>query len=237
MKTSPADRLLSDRAYEELLALLGTDEFAVGARLPAENALAERFAVSRPVLRQALARLRAEGRIQSRKGSGHFVDQPRPQASMVSFGHLTSIPDVRSFLEFRCSVEGEIAARAALHHTEDDLARIAGRRQDFERALLAGASGVDEDIAFHLAIAQASGNRFFSMTMQALVAQTRFSIELVRSLSGRPTAERFDEVCREHAAIESAIATRDARVARDAMLAHLHGGISRLFGSPAQPSA
>ncbi|SAI67232.1 GntR family transcriptional regulator [Bordetella ansorpii] len=232
MKTSSADRLLSDQAYEALLALLGTDEFAAGMRLPAENALAERFGVSRPVLRQALARLRAEGRIQSRKGSGHFVDQPRPQASMVSFGQLTSIPDVRSFLEFRCSVEGEIAARAAQHHTDEDMALIVERRQDFERALLAGASGVDEDIAFHLAIAQASGNRFFSMTMQALVAQTRFSIELVRSLADRSRAQRHDEVCREHAAIVDGIASRDARVARDAMLAHLHGGISRLFGAP-----
>lgn len=238
MKTSLADRLLSDKVYEDLLALLGTDEFAAGSRLPGENTLAGRFAVSRPVLRQALARLRAEGRIQSRKGSGHFVGAPRPQESLVSFGRLSSIPDVRSFLEFRCSVEGEIASRAAVHHTADDLARIRGRRVAFEQALQSGASGIDEDIDFHLAIARACGNRFFEMTMQALVAQTRFSIELVRSLSDSPTPQRYAEVCREHAAIEAAIASRDAQAARDAMVAHLHGGISRLFGlAPGAPPA
>lgn len=230
MNFSPAERLLSDRVYEELLALLGSDGYDPGVRLPGENALAERFSVSRPVLRQALARLRSEGRIQSRKGSGHFVGALQAPPQIASFGQLTSIPDIRSFLEFRCSVEGEIAARAAAHHNADDMAAIHRRRRRFEDALQSGASGIDEDIAFHIAIAQACGNRFFAMTMEALEAQTRFSIELVRKLSDRPSEQRFAEVCREHAAIESTIASRDAEAARAAMVAHLHGGIARLFG-------
>ena len=54
--------------------------------------------------------------------------------------------------------------------------------------------------------------------------------ELVRKLSDRPSEQRFAEVCSEHAAIESAIASRGAEAARAAMVAHLHGGIARLFG-------
>lgn len=230
MPTSTSDLLLGDKVYQQLLALLGTGDYTTGTRLPGEMALASQFGVSRPVLRQALARLRSEGRIHSRKGSGHFVGDTQPQTSLVSFGQLSSIPDIRNFLEFRCSVEGETAARAAIHHGAEDLAHIARRRRAFEEALRSGASGIEEDIAFHLAIARSCGNRFFAMTMEALVAQTRFSIELVRKLSDSPAAQRYTQVCAEHAAIEAGIASRDAGAARDAMVAHLRGGIARLFG-------
>jgi len=224
------DRLLSDKVYDELLGLLGTRGFEPQSRLPGETQLALRFGVSRPVLRQALARLRAEGRIVARKGSGNYVGDLSAEPVIVSFGPLTSIPDVRSFLEFRCSVEGEIAAHAARHHTAEQLAQIRRERDRFETALHEGHSGIEEDIAFHTAITQASGNRFFTMTMTALCAQTRFGIHLVRGLSDPGTREqRHAAVCREHARIEAAIAARDVPGSRAAMAAHLTGGIERLF--------
>jgi len=69
------------------------------------------------------------------------------------------------------------------------------------------------------------------MTMTALMSQTRFSINLVRGLSAdRPNTPRLAQVCREHASIEAAIAAGDADAARQAMAAHLQGGIARLFG-------
>lgn len=231
MKTSSPPRLLSDKIYEELLTLMGTSEISSQGRLPGENTLAEQFGVSRPVVRQALARLRAEGRIQARKGSGNYVCEPDDDAPIATFGPLTSIPDILSFLEFRCSLEGEIAARAALNHSPETMAEINHRRTSFEEALRNGESGIENDIAFHTAIAQASGNRFFAMTMTALMSQTRFSINLVRGLSAdRPNTPRLAQVCREHASIEAAIAAGDADAARQAMAAHLQGGIARLFG-------
>jgi DNA-binding FadR family transcriptional regulator len=62
--------MLSDEVYDQLLDLLGSGAWPKGSRLPSEHELARRFAVSRPILRQALVRLRAEGRLYSRKGSG-----------------------------------------------------------------------------------------------------------------------------------------------------------------------
>ena len=222
-------RLLSDGVYAQLRALLGTPGFEPHARLPAEHALAARFGVSRPVLRQALARLRTEERIYSRKGSGSYVGQVPIPALDMSFGAFTSIPDIRSFLEFRCSLEGEAAARAALHHTADDLREIIACRKRFEEALRSGKPGIQEDVAFHQAVAQASGNRYFQAAIAALGEQTRFSIGLVRKLASSAPRDRFAQVCREHAAIQEAIAGRNAETARRAMLAHLHGGITRLF--------
>ena len=63
-------------------------------------------------------------------------------------------------------------------------------RERFDQALAEGSDAVEEDVAFHGAVAQACGNRFFSMTMTALAPQTRFSIGLSRSLAGRPQGER-----------------------------------------------
>jgi GntR family transcriptional repressor for pyruvate dehydrogenase complex len=221
---------LSDQVYDQLLALLSTPEYGRDARLPSEEAMSQRFGVSRPVLRQALSRLRSEGLIYARKGSGNFVGDPGPPVEAILFGTLSSIPDVRSFLEFRCSLEGESAARAAQRRDRADLARIHECQLQLEEVIAAGGSGIEEDIAFHATIAQASGNRFFALTIAALAEQTRFSIRLVRELSNRDAPSRFEEVKREHAAIVEAIASGNPEAARQAMTAHLQGGIARLFG-------
>ncbi|MDB5851364.1 MAG: hypothetical protein JWP29_5116 [Rhodoferax sp.] len=226
----PLTASLSDQAYDQVLALLSLPEFPRDTRLPSENAMAETFGVSRPVLRQALSRLRSEGRIYARKGSGNYVGDPGLPVEAILFGALSSIPDVRSFLEFRCLLEGESAARAAQRRDKTDIALIQQRRLQFEEAVDAGGSGIEEDIAFHAAIAQASGNRFFALTITALAEQTRFSIRLVRELSNKHAPSRFAEVKKEHAAIGKAIASGNAEAARLAMTAHLQGGIGRLFG-------
>lgn len=223
-------RLLSDKAYEDLMQLLGTPGFEPRARLPGETALAQRLGVSRPVLRQAFARLRDEGRIHARKGSGTFVTEAMPQVKPLSLGTLQNIADIRAFLEFRCFMEGEAAARAALMRNVDEMHQVSRCRERFEQALADGSDAIEEDIAFHDAVAQACGNRFFSMTMTALAPQTRFSIGLSRSLAGRPRDTRRAGVCQEHAAVEQALARQDAAAARQAMEAHLRGGIARLFG-------
>lgn len=217
----------SEHAYRHLLAVLQTAP--PDSRLPGELEMAQRLGVSRPVLRQALERLRSDGRIYSRKGSGTFVGAP-PQA--VPFGPLTSIADVRSFLEFRCNVESEMAALAAVHHGRAELAAIRAARKALERAVAEGHPGIKHDIAFHAAIAQASGNRFYVMTMSALAEQTRYSIGLIRELSAPRPPARSLEVHAEHAAVEKAIAARDGEGAAAAMKAHLRAGILRLFGLP-----
>ncbi len=228
--TTHNNRLLSDKAYEDLMQLLGTPGFEPRARLPSEVALSLRLGVSRPVLRQALARLRDEGRVYARKGSGTYVTDALPQVQPMSIGTLKNIADIHSFLGFRRFVEGEAAARAALTRTAEQMDHIRLCRERFDQALAAGSDAVEEDIAFHNAVAEACGNRFFSMTMSALAPQTRFSIGLSRSLSGRPQGARRVGVCQEHLAVEMALEHQDATAARQAMEAHLQGGIDRLFG-------
>jgi DNA-binding FadR family transcriptional regulator len=221
---------LGAQVYRKLSDWLRTQGPARGMRLPSEAELALEMGVSRPVLRQALAQLRAEGRVVSRKGSGNYVGDPGlPTVDALSFGLLESIPDIRNFLEFRCVVEGEAAAQAASRRQAADVAAVRTARANLQRALRAGESGLEEDIAFHTAVAAASGNRFFVLTMAALVEQMRFSIGLIAQLSPRPTSTRSAEVVREHRLVEEAIVRGDAPAARAAMTAHLRHGIARLF--------
>jgi len=220
--------LLTDAIYDQLLALIQQDQLSVGDRLPSEHALAKRFAVSRPVLRQALARLRAEGRVQARQGAGHFVAD-EPVVKTIDYGPIQGIPDVRSFLEFRCILEGESAALAAQCRDAKLRAAITARRKALEAAALRGQPGIDEDVAFHAAIAQASENRYLIMTIAALVEQTQIAIRLVRELSPQPLMHRWQDVRAEHQRIEEAITARDHVTARAAMTEHLRNGIARLF--------
>lgn len=220
---------LAERAYAQLLDMLGGEGMVRDMRLPGEIALAQQLEVSRPVLRQALARLRAEGRIYSRKGSGNFVGAPLA-LQLVGFGPLSSIPDMRAFLEFRCTLESESAALAATRHDAAAIRELQLLRRRFERVTALGQPGIEEDIEFHAAVARASGNRFYAITMAALAEQTRVGIHLVRQLADRPLRDRLAEVQREHARIAAAIGSGDPEAARQAMAAHLRGGLARLFG-------
>jgi DNA-binding FadR family transcriptional regulator len=225
MSVSP----LSDIAYEGLLALIAQRHLSADDRLPGEVELAAHCGVSRPVMRQALARARAEGRVYARHGVGNFVGRPLPLGN-VSFGPLTNIPDVRGFLDFRCLLEGESAALAAQCTDPALRTAITAKRRQLEAAMAHGEPSIEEDIGFHRAIALASGNRFFVLTMAALEEQTRCAVKLIRELSPQPQHTRWRDVHEEHRRIDAAIAAGKPDEARAAMLAHLHGGIARLFG-------
>ncbi|MFT3719305.1 FadR/GntR family transcriptional regulator [Pseudorhodoferax sp.] len=220
--------LLTDTVYEHVLALIRRDKLCAGDRLPGEHALAERFGVSRPVVRQALARLRAEGRVTATHGAGHFVGE-EPEVKTIDYGPIQGIPDVRGFLEFRCILESESAALAARSRDARLRAAITARRKAMEAARLRGEPGIEEDIAFHAAIARASENRYLIVTIAALTEQTRIAIRLVRELSPQPMLHRGRDVRDEHLRIDEAIAARDADAAREAMTQHLRSGIARLF--------
>ena len=220
---------LSDNAYKDILDMIAHEGLQTGRRLPSEVDMARQLGVSRPVLRQALARLRAEGWVYAKRGAGNFIGKP-PSVQSATFGPLQSIPDMRSFLEFRCLLEGQSAAHAAQCIDRRLIDDISTRRRALELALTRGESGIEEDIAFHGAIAAASGNRFFVMTMAALSEQTRVSIKLIRELSPQPMFRRIADIRREHCAIDDAIRSGNSNVARAAMVDHLEGGLTRLFG-------
>lgn len=224
------ESLLGDRVYQQLRNMLGGDGFRPGVRLPSEVVLAESFSVSRPVLRQALVKLRAEGLIYARKGSGNYVSEQIWADKPIAYGPLLNVPDIREFLAFRSVLEGEICAEAAKRQDEELLEEVRRCRMAHEDILARGEAATDEDIAFHMAIAKAAGNRFYVLTLESLREHMKFGMRLIRDLSGSPLPQRTSQVCDEHKVIEEALWGGDCDAARQAMVSHLKGGIVRLFG-------
>lgn len=231
----PAARL-GDQLYQRLVELIERGEFAEGSRLPAEGELAERFNVSRPVIREALSRLRSGGVIVSRKGSGSFVQKRgnRSQAlpDVGSFGPVTSLAQLKQCYEFRVCVEGEAAFFAAQNRSAESLHAVRDALDRIAAAIETGMVGVDADYEFHAAVASASGNEFFVGAMTVMRSPIEFAIDLARRLSMRRPLEHMLTIQAEHVRIFETIDAGDADAARTAMRAHVSDSCRRIFEGP-----
>jgi GntR family transcriptional regulator, transcriptional repressor for pyruvate dehydrogenase complex len=221
---------LADRIYSDILNSIKEGEFKEGDRLLTEHALAERFATSRPTVREALARLRADGIIVTRRGSGTIVGR-RPDPDARRFAPLETLSDIRRCYEFRIVTESGAAELAAIKADEEDVRSIQEVWERLESVVeTQQGSGAQEDFAFHLAVARASKNQFFITMLSFIEDQILFSINLARDLSPERTLERQRLAQREHLDVLDAIRAKDAVSAGRAMKRHLQNALERMFG-------
>jgi GntR family transcriptional repressor for pyruvate dehydrogenase complex len=219
---------LSDRVYDHVLSQVIVGIYPVNSRLPPETRLADQLGVSRPVVREGLMRLREDGLIASRQGAGSFVMR-RPAEDVYNYAPLGSIADIQRCFIFRIAIEGEAAALAARDHDAEGLRRIIDAIAALDRVIDEGALGVEEDIALHRAVAEATGNRFFTATLAALEAQVAVGITLNRNLSLIQPRDRLLRGQKEHRAVLDAIAAKDEAAARAAMRLHIENARKRVF--------
>jgi GntR family transcriptional repressor for pyruvate dehydrogenase complex len=223
----PRSTLLADVVHDRIRRAIVEGEFGENERLPGENALAARFEVSRPVVRAALARLREEGLIVSRQGSGSFVStQVSPKT--LAFQPLETIADLQRCYEFRLTIEPAAAALAAARRSAEDLAAIGTQLQMMRDATERRSHREDADFAFHLSITEAANNQYFETSMRALKDHIAVGMKF-HGLSLRTVRGGLDHVLEEHTAIFEAIRDGKAEEARAAMLAHVGGSRDRLF--------
>jgi DNA-binding FadR family transcriptional regulator len=220
---------LGDRIYEQIVERIVSGALAEGVRLPSEHDFCRMFEVSRPVVREALARLRADGIIDSRQGSGSYVRR-RPSRDILAYAPSGNISALLRCFEFRIALEGEAAALAATRRNADQLKAIRKAHDKFEQTLKDGKVGKTVDLEFHMAIARASGNELFAETMESLIDDIGVGMDMARTLDARQTRERILIVCQEHDAIMSALEDGDADRARVAMRAHIGNAQRRVVG-------
>lgn len=225
LESSPT---LADTVYDALLRGIVEGAHPLNARLPAEAELARTHGVSRPVVRAALARLREDGIVASRRGSGSYVVR-RPSRMVQNFVPLGSIGDIQRCYDFRADVEAAAAAWAARLRDDDDLRAIEAAAAKFETELAAGALGVEVDIEFHLAVARASKNPFFAGVQESLGEQISFAMALSRNMSLLLPGDRQRVLAGEHRAVLDAIARRDPEAAAAAMRTHVEAARERIF--------
>src|SRR5215831_14072209 len=106
-------RNLTEEAVARLTEEIRKGRLQPGARLPTEQVLMKAMGVSRTVVREAVAALRAEGLVTTRQGSGAFVAADGPRAFRIDPDGLSSITDVLNLMELRLAVEVESASLAA----------------------------------------------------------------------------------------------------------------------------
>ena len=157
-----------------------------GARLPTEQELIAATGVSRTVVREAVAALRADGLVVTRQGVGAFVADHVRRPFRIEFDELHTLREVLEVMELRTGIEIEAAGLAAERATPAQLKRIGDCFEEIGGALRGGASAVDEDYAFHCSIAEATNNPQFKRFIEYL---GRFMIPR-QTVKGGPSASR-----------------------------------------------
>ncbi|HEX7749064.1 MAG TPA: FadR/GntR family transcriptional regulator [Bordetella sp.] len=229
MTAKPADtRRLYLQIADKLRDLITQPDYAPNGRLPPERALAETLGVSRPSVREALVALELEGLVEIRMGSGVYVcsTPPEPGAAALSQAELgDSLLDI---MGARCVIEGSIAGSVAPFCKPKELKALRGIYDEMVREVRAGKIPVAPDRAFHIAIAQMSGNEVLVRTVTSLF-DARHS-PLSEKLRGHFEDESTWRTTHdEHLDILEALEQHDPIQAQAAMQRHLRHSLERVI--------
>jgi DNA-binding FadR family transcriptional regulator len=197
-----------------------------GARLPTESQLADKFGVSRNVVREAIAQLRADGMVEARQGVGAFVMAPEQRTAIrIDREALKDQRNMEQLFELRSILETESATLAAARCTSDDLDAIKAAldRMGGEERWEDGS--IEADLLFHRAIARATGNSYIHTFISFVCEQIRQSIHYARLTN--PLHDLVEVNVAEHVLIYDALAAHDPRAAGEAMRRHIDGAASR----------
>lgn len=219
---------LSEKLAQTLEAAIRKGKLATGAKLPTENALVEKYGVSRTVVREAFSRLKTLGLIETRQGSGAFVKAiPAPETGKLKLIPDGSVNAVLQVVEVRRALEAESAALAAERKTAKSVQNIKQAMRALDKAVAAGGDGVSEDVAFHAAIAHAAGNPFLIDTL-AYLNQFLENATRVTRANEATRKDLGDDVRDEHLAILQAIEAGDTKAARQAGTKHMLNAAKRI---------
>lgn len=219
---------MPERVTQALLELIRGGTYPPKSRLPSETEMAQQFGVSRTVIREAVSRLKSEGLVESRQGSGVFVREAGPDAPFrIDPAVVGSIQQVLQVAELRRGLEAEIAALAAERASAAQVREIRARLRAIDDDVAAGGDGVAADIEFHRSIARATNNPHFLALWDFLGQFLKGTIKLTRAWEARQEAMRR-QVLDEHRAMVEAIAAKDVEAARAAARRHMEMASHRI---------
>ncbi|MBM6596373.1 FadR/GntR family transcriptional regulator [Microvirga pudoricolor] len=224
----------TEKVYRALLADIKEGRYEAHSRLPTENELAETFAVSRPVVRNALALLKQQGLVRSIQGSGTVVifglEQPaHEQAAGAMLGG--SVRDLQRCFEFRILIEGESAYAAALRHNPRTLEQMADCVYATRGATAPpSAEQTYQTFDFHRAVTDAADNVFLQQSLELIEGSAGFKAYLSRRRRKGGAYHDHSQVNSEHIEIFHLIERRQASEARDAMRGHIQRAHDSFMG-------
>ncbi|CAH1649441.1 Predicted D-glucarate or D-galactorate regulator, GntR family [Hyphomicrobiales bacterium] len=226
---------LSEQIVTIMRQRIQAGDYPRGEKLPTEQDLIEEFGVSRTVVREAIANLKAGGLVSTRQGVGVFVQRHVPLRSFViDDPDLKLVNEAIAVLELRVALEVEAAGLAACRRDEKHLRQMRKAMTAMVQATEAGEDAIQADLAFHRSIAEASGNvhflQLFNYLGELLIPRTKFETFKITGANREDYLKHLNE---EHAAILAAIEAKAPEDARTAMRIHLIGSKDRLAAGAA----
>jgi DNA-binding FadR family transcriptional regulator len=220
-------RRLYRQIADQIRGLIKAGEFQAGARLPPERDLAKQLGVSRPSVREALIALEVEGLVEVRIGSGIYVTGART-AAREHEGQTEGDASAGPFelLRARYVIEAECAALAAKSARRAQVQAIAQTLEDMARDVAEGRQPLEADRAFHLRIAEATGNAVLVQVVKMLWEERTGPVyQQLEHHYDSPSL--WESAMAEHKAVLDAIVARDPGPARAAMHRHLNHAYKR----------
>lgn len=213
---------LATELTRRLQDLILAGEWETGGRLPGQRALAARLGVSMAAVREALAALAAAGLVESRQGQGTFVRGIGESGASVD-GWLGPTPgpeELQEYLEARRVLERYAVEQAARRATPEHRARLRALVAEMAGALDDPARYARADLALHMTVAEAAGNRVLLRMMKALQASLQRYLMQVNEEHRRRSS--LPVALETHERLVAAICTGNAAAAAvelDAMMA------------------
>lgn len=220
---------LPEEIARQLARRILSGEFPVGSKLPSERELSTEYAVSRPVVREALSQLKLDELIEARAGSGVYViEKNGMKAFRVQPVVVEETRSVEQLMELLVAIEVAATRIAALNRTPEDLKKIKRALIGMEYAIASDRLGDDEDYAFHDAIVAATHNPHFVALCKHLEFGARHVIRQARANTKANLTGMMDAVQGEHKAIYEALEKGDAEMAGHAAEQHLRNAGERM---------
>ena len=218
---------LPQQIAEHLADDIRDNRLKPGEKLPPEIELCKIFKVSRTAIREAIARLRHEGLLESKRGSGISV---APLEKRQSFGLATSNPDdpeqINFLYEIRIMVGVESAGLAAIRHTDNDLMRLNHFLEELAKTLKEKKDGSIPHRAFHKTIAEASYNPYL-IEFEWYIHEKLWKMFRESRHRTQTTPGMDVEVHQEHQLLLDSIKSRVPILAREAAMNHLVNSTKR----------
>lgn len=219
---------LIDTLVDNIEEGIVSGEYATDSRLPGEEALASTYEVSRPVVREALARLRERGYLETTNGRGTYVRRPSvesvQQAMMRHLQvHIGDGYEVEQLYEARETIESRAAQLAAERADADDIASLEAYLTVMKQFPSDAERFTEADISYHLRIASATKNPLIPVLLTPLLDVIIAGVYESIHADSRSTQRGIAD----HTEILELIKQHKPREAADAMTRHLQG--SRLF--------
>jgi GntR family transcriptional regulator, transcriptional repressor for pyruvate dehydrogenase complex len=219
---------LPARVAELISAEIRSGRLKPGARLPTEQELSARLGVSRNVVREAIARLRSDGIVESRQGVGAFLLRTESWTSLrFDAKALEDLAEFQLFFELRAMIEIDAAGLAAQRRQPKAMKDLKAALERMRGSEKWEQGGVDADLDFHRAVALTTGNHYIVKVASFIAQQMRESIAKTRH-GTESIAEMMDVTIAEHQAIYEAIRSGSPSAARKAMSRHISNAAARL---------